>query len=213
MKIITNYNQNFEAKKVAVTRNIYKNKATNIELYELSKQDTSFLNKLHQVNIADLMPNLDKNTILNWQDMINFTINSAKDSQLKKFVAISNGKPCGIITAQTDNKILNIVGIATIPTGVNKKENYVATTLLFHIFKLANKLKTKLITLEAIKYSPFNLLNKYTKRGFAVKDVGNRYITMTCDRKMFQKQIAALTKEINYKVVNAHKHKSLNTLI
>ena len=57
MHIITD-SQNFEARKIALTRNVFNNKKTNIELYELSSSDRNLLNHIGQnISIKEMFPN------------------------------------------------------------------------------------------------------------------------------------------------------------
>ena len=56
MHIITD-SQNFEARKIALTRNVFNNKKTNIELYELSSSDRNLLNHIGQnISIKEMFP-------------------------------------------------------------------------------------------------------------------------------------------------------------
>ena len=205
MHIITD-SQNFEARKIALTRNVFNNKKTNIELYELSSSDRNLLNHIGQnISIKEMFPNLKNEKVRSWQEILDFTVNVAKASGVKKILALSNNKPCGLATVQIEKDSLNLIGIVSIPQDVNKKETFVANTIFCHLFKLANSLKVKNIALEAVKNSPFNLVKKYSELGFEIDKAGDRYISMVCPRRNILEQFAKLKKLIHYQEIKSHK--------
>ena len=86
MHIITD-SQNFEARKIALTRNVFNNKKTNIELYELSSSDRNLLNHIGQnISIKEMFPNLKNEKVRSWQDILDFTVDVAKASGVKKVI-------------------------------------------------------------------------------------------------------------------------------
>ena len=86
MHIITD-SQNFEARKIALTRNVFNNKKTNIELYELSSSDRNLLNHIGQnISIKEMFPNLKNEKVRSWQEILDFTVDVAKASGVKKIL-------------------------------------------------------------------------------------------------------------------------------
>ena len=66
MHIIT-ASQNFEARKIALTRNVFNTQKTNIELYELSSSDRNLLNHIGQnISINEMLPYLKNEKVLSW---------------------------------------------------------------------------------------------------------------------------------------------------
>lgn len=212
---VNNYpNVSFKARKVATTRNVFKNVNTNINLYELCSKDNKFLSELKtKVNIKQMMPDLPEVAIESWQNILDFTINAAKDSQTIKYIAISDKKPCGIMVIQPNGKRLNLIGVASIPTDVNKKTNFVGNTLFCQLFRIAQDLKSNTIELEAVKSSPFNLVRKYIELGFKIDEEGERYISMSCNVDNVRMQLKKLLATILYKHTNSTRHKSLKKVV
>ncbi len=214
MEISIQNNTNFKAKPIASSKNILSASAKPIKLYQLTADDKVFLEKLkNKVHIAELMPNLPASDAQNWQDVLDFTINSAMDKKIKKYIAFWNSKPCSIMTVQKTGDTLNLLGIASIPIDINKKASYAGQTMFYQLFRLAQKFKSNSIELEAVKNSPFNLVKKYKEIGFNVVDEGNRYISMSCKNKDISASCKNIQKRIQFKLLPFKKDKNLNNMI
>ena len=96
----TNYNlTSFKATKVARTQNFLHGVTTEIELYKLGREDKRFLQEwLKKVDFKKLCPKLSKTMQERWQKVFNYCVNQAEDSIHTSYIAISENKPCGIIT-------------------------------------------------------------------------------------------------------------------
>ena len=199
MQISNSNNLNFQARKIALTRNVFNGVKTHIDLYELSSKDTKFLEKLRdKINIPELMPDLAKPDAKSWQDVLNFTINAALDKSIKKYLAVSNQKPCGIMALQKEGRTMNLLGISSIPIGVNQKANYAATTLFCQLFQNAKNSKPNRIVLEAVRNSGFDLVSRYKEKGFFPGETGERYISMKCPKRQIIPQFKKLQAATNY---------------
>ncbi len=204
MQISNSNNLNFQARKIALAKNIFNSKSTHIDLYELSSKDTKFLEKLRdKINIPELMPDLAEHDAKSWQDVLNFTINAALDKSIKKYLAVSGQKPCGIMAVQKEGRTINLLGISSIPVGVNEKVNYAGSTLFCQLFQNAKTSKPRQIVLEAMLNSAFDLVSKYKEKGFYPGKAGERYISMKCPKRHIIPQFKKLQAETNYTPVKS----------
>jgi len=214
MKITNSQNLNFQARKIALTKNVFNGTSTHIDLYELSGSDVNFLQKLKdKIKIAELMPNLKDGEAKSWQDVLDFTINAALDKSIKKYVAISGEKPCGIMALKKEGRVLNLLGISSIPVDVNKKVAFSGSTLFCHLFSNAKKSKTKKVILEALRNSHFDLVTKYKEKGFFVGQQGERYISMSCPSYNIRAQLKRLQAATSYVPAKSKKDVSLDSFI
>ena len=88
-----------------------------------------------------------------WQKVFNYAVESAQDAGSKAYLAVSNSRPCGILSFFDDIKSFYLDAICDIPQPNGKRVNYTGSTLFYQMFKLAEELKIKLIKLtdEKIK--------------------------------------------------------------
>lgn len=207
------HNQTFRARQIAATQNCYKNITTKIDLYKLSRNDSKFLDKLEKsIDMGNLVPDLCEYSQKRWQKVFNYAISRAKSGENETYVAISDAKPCGIVTTCMNNNEILIDAISDIPQR-NKRINYTGSTLFLQLFKMAENLKAKTLKLFAITDGPFDVITKYKEMGF--KDVGmaDGYVEMTCNKYNIKKQIDNLSKSISYKPVRNANELSLEELI
>ena len=158
-----NFSPQFKAVKVATAKNTVKNLTTQIDLYKLNpKQDNAFLTKWKSfVDFKKLFPNLQEFEAERLQQIFNYTINSASDIEYTAYVAISNNKPCGIVSyLQNSNNNTFIDAICSVPIEINKKVRKVGSTLILQTFKDASKNNSKEIVLDAVNNGPFNIIEK-----------------------------------------------------
>lgn len=214
MEMSIQNNINFKAKPIALSKNILSASAKPISLYQLTADDKVFLKKLKKkVHISELMPNLPTKDAQNWQDVLDFTINSAMDKKIKKYIAFWGNKPCSIMSVQKTGDTLNLLGIASIPIGINKKAHHAGQTMFYQLMRLGQMFKSNSIELEAIKNSPFNLVKKYKDIGFNIVDKGDRYISMSCKNKDIHTSCKNIQKRIQFKLLPFKKDKNLNNMI
>lgn len=207
------HNQSFKAKQIATTRNCYKNLTTKIDLYRLDSKDEKLLDKLQKsVDIKSLMPDLNEYFQKRWQKVFNYTISRARDKENETYLAVSDAKPCGIITFWKHNNEMCIDAISDIPRD-ESRVNFTGSTLFLQVFKLAEDLKVRILRLFAVTDGPFDVISKYKEKGF--KDVGMKdgYVEMTCNKYNIKKQIDILSKSISYKPVRNADDLNLDELI
>ena len=161
--INNNYFPQFKAIKVATTRNMVRNFDA-IDIYKLNpKIDNTFLSKWKEkVDIRTLFTKLPEFDKARWQQVLDYSINSAADIAYTAYVAVSNNKPCGIISYLHNNKNnIFIDGICSVPVNTNKKVPFVGTTLIYQAFKDAKEKNSEEIILDAVNNGPFNIIEKY----------------------------------------------------
>ena len=214
MQVSNSQNLSFQARKIALTKNVFNGKITHIDLYELSSYDVDFLTKLKEkTNISTLMPNLTEADANSWQDVFNYTINAALDNSIKKYLAVTGNKPCGIMAVQKIGRRMNLLGVSSIPLDVNKKVNFAGSTLFCQLFQMAKTSKSKSLMLEAMKNSAFDLVSKYREKGFFIGEEGERYISMHCPKRNVRAQLKKLQEATNYLPVKYAKEVSLDSII
>ena len=160
----------------------------------------TFLSKWKQkVDIQTLFPKLPDFDKARWQQVFNYSIDSAADRDFTAYVAVSNNKPCGVIS-YLHNGINNIFidGICSIPVDTDKKVPFVGTTLIYQAFKDAQAKNSKEIILDAVNNGPFNIIEKYKSFGFKINSVGDKYTNMRCKERQRDEQLKNLEKIIDY---------------
>ena len=189
-------NQTFRAKHLAVTKNKFKNVTTKIDLYELTSKDKKFLEKLKDSVDFDKslrdMPEFDRKR---WQKVFNYAVESAQNSDSRAYLAVSNSRPCGILSFFDDIKSFYLDAICDIPQPNGKRVNYTGSTLFYQMFKLAEELKIKLIKLSAVIDGPIDV-----------------YVKMSCNKYEIKEQLKKLSSNIQYKTLNSE-NKNLEDLI
>ena len=196
----TSYNlTSFKATKVATTQNFLRGVTTEIELYKLGREDKRFLQEwLKKVDFKKLCPNLSETLQKRWQKVFNYCISQAEDFDHTSYVAVSENKPCGILTFVEDATYF-LDGICAVPNELGKKANLVGKTLFYQVFKDANKDDAKGIDLKAINDGPFDVVEKYEKLGFKREHCPtDEYTKMHCNKHKIATQLHELPFEIDY---------------
>ena len=196
----TNYNlTSFKATKVATTQNLLHGVTTEIELYKLGREDKRFLQEwLKKVDFKKLCPDLSKTMQERWQKVFNYCIAQAEDIDHTSYVAVSENKPCGILT-YVDGVKYFLDGICAVPNEFGKKANLVGKTLFYQIFKDAQENEAKGIDLKAINDGPFDVVDKYEKLGFKQEYCpSDEYTKMHCNKHKIATQLRELPFEIDY---------------
>ena len=207
-------NISFRAMKIASTQNSYHNKTTKIDLYRLSQRDIPSLEEWgNSVKYSELMPKMCEYSQNRWQKVFNYGIESAKDPSCNAFVAISEDKPCGLLTFIEEGKILYLDCICDIPIQKNKKVNYTGSTLFCEIFKFADRIKAKGIELLAVTDGPIDVISKYKAKGFKEVGTDGAYIKMRCNKFKIKEQLNELLSKINYKSIKNSPEVDLRKLI
>lgn len=203
----TNYNlTSFKATKVATTKNLLHGVATEIELYKLGKEDKRFLQEwMKKVDFKKLCPNLPETLQARWQKVFNYCISQAEDIDHTSYVAISDNKPCGILTFIEDSTYY-LDGICSVPNELGKKVNLVGKTLFYQIFKNAHEDNAKGIDLKAINDGPFDVVDKYEKLGFKREHCPtDEYTKMHCNKHRMAAELKEFPFEIDYEEVEPEK--------
>lgn len=206
----------FKAVKVATTKNTAKNVTTQIDLYRLNpRHDSDFLKNLKdRIDFRKLFPKLNEFETARWQQIFNYTIDSAADSEYTAYLAISDNKPCGILSyLQNGDNNTFIDAICSIPTEVDKKVRKVGSTLILQAFKDASENNSKEIVLDAVNNGPFNIIEKYKNFGFKPHEVSIKYTTMRCNKNNREEQIKQLKKEIEYHPISSNENVDLNQFL
>ena len=165
--------QSFSGINIAKSTNCIKNIETNIDLFEITKKDKTFLNKLrNSVKMNELMPDsrITKAEFDRWQEMLN----------------LAPGK----------NKYY-LDCICTWPVETGKKVTLAGQTLFKQMFTDFLNSKANILDLTAILNGPFDTVSKYSKLGF--KQIGgeNWLVAMRTNRDTTEKTMKKLDNIIN----------------
>lgn len=194
------YNQNFKAIKIASTAKRINGVNNPITIYQLTKDDISVLKKwANNISYKKLFPNLNQLLQERWQQIFDYCIREIEEDSDGSYLAVSNNKPCGILTYQYDGNGIYIDGICSVPIKENKKVPNVGKTLFCQMFNLAHKEKCKKLTLSAVQDGPFDVVKKYEELGFKKDITSYPYAKMACNKYEIKKQYQNLVYEINYK--------------
>lgn len=203
----------FRAKPIATTKNIYKKVATKIDIYELTPRDKQYLEDLRKnTDYKKLAPDLCEYAQKRWQKVFNYAIDEAQSKYNKSYIAIHEGKPCGIMAVGDDISGLKLECICDIPSKDGKRVNYTGSTLFCQLFKLADELKSKCINLSAVPDGPFNVVKKYQEKGFKTIDQSSDYVEMRCNKYNIKEQLNELLSKITYKPLKGDKEIDLSDL-
>lgn len=200
VSIHNNYSTSFKATKIATTKNFAHGK-TFIDIYKLSSEDKNFLEKLaNKISIKDLCPTLSESVQARWQKVFNYCLQEAKETFSHSYIAISDNKPCGILTyLEKGNKNNFLSGVCAIPDVYGNKTPLTGVTLLYQMFKDCTiKNAEKGITLEAIHNGPVDVVKKYEKLGFTKNSELKYYTVMSINKFKVQKALNNLQKQIEY---------------
>lgn len=199
--ITNNHSPQFKATKVATATNMAKNFDTKIDIYKLNpKVDSIFLKKWKEkINIKNLFPKLPEFDKARWQQVFDYSIDSAADRDFTAYVAVNNNKPCGIISYLHNKKnAIFIDGVCSVPIDTNKKVPLAGTTLIYQAFIDAKEKDSEEIVLDAVNNGPFNIIEKYKTFGFKINSVGDKYTNMRCKERQRDEQLKNLEKIIDY---------------
>lgn len=206
-------NIKFNARQIAKTKNLKNGITTHIEILELGKSDIEPLNNsLNKISIRRLYPNLSKEKIDLWENILEFAINNVNSGEMKSFLAIFNNKPCGLMTIQ-ENKKINVIDMVAIPIAKNKKANLTGHTFFKFLFNRAIEKKASSIELEAVKGSPGNPLKLYKALGFNIIENGDRYVSMSSSIANVKLQKQKMANFIKYASCKHPKSIKLDTYL
>ncbi len=192
--------QSFSGINIAKSTNCIKNIETNIDLFEITKKDKPFLNKLRaSVKMNELMPNsrITKAEFDRWQEMLNLALDKAQNKDRKCIIAAKDKKPCGIITFLPGQNKYYLDCICTWPVETGKKVTLAGQTLFKQMFTDFLNSKANILDLTAILNGPFDTVSKYSKLGF--KQIGgeNWLVAMRTNRDTTEKTMKKLDNIIN----------------
>ena len=158
----------FQAIRIANSKNIIKNVETNLKVYELcAKNDKPFLIRLPgKINTKNLMPDMTDYAYERWNEMLRFAVDSSLENDRKTLLAVKDDKPCGIAVFLPGKNKFHLDCICTWPVEFGKKVTLAGTTLFKHMFEIFIQSKADKIKLEAITNGPFDNVSKYKKLGF-----------------------------------------------
>lgn len=197
---------------IANSTNCIKNAETSIDLYQITRKDASFLQKLRNtIKMDELMPSnkITKSEFDRWQEMLNVAIDKALNSDRKCIIAAKDSKPCGIITFQPGKNKYHLDCICTWPVETGKKVTLAGQTLFKQMFADFLNGKANVLSLDAILNGPFDTVSKYTRLGF--KQVGgeNWLVAMRTNRETTEKTMKHLNNIINTTQTNNNKEINL----
>lgn len=193
-----NFTPNFKAIRTAQIQSRIAHKPATIDLFKITKEDRPFLVKfLVNTSFKTLCPQLAEYARDRWQKIFNYCIDCALENENTTYIALSENKPCGILTYQKDtNTVLD--GICAIPNENGEKVPFSGLSLFYQFFldNLSNK--TEGIDLEAITDGPFNVVKKYEQLGFKQEGFINQYIKMHCNKFKIKEQLQKLSSLLDY---------------
>lgn len=205
-------NPNFKAIKIAQTQNCVRENITNIDIFKLTKEDNSFLEKLKETSIKKLCPNLKEDIQERWQKVLNYCLEVSKRIYNTTYVAVSENNVCGIMVIDKDyRKHVILDGICAIPNKNGEKTNLAGQTLLYQLFKSSSK-EDKGIQLDAIHNGPVDVVKKYKNLGFIINSETANYTEMSCNKHKVREQLNNFEKQINYTPIQ-EEHVNLEQLI
>lgn len=192
--------QSFSGINIAKSTNCIKNIETNIDLFQITNKDKTFLNKLrNSVKMNELMPSskITKAEFDRWQEMLNLALDKAQNKDRKCIIAAKDKKPCGIITFQPGKNKYYLDCICTWPIETGKKVTLAGQTLFKQMFADFLNSKANILDLTAILNGPFDTVSKYSKLGF--KQIGgeNWLVAMRTNRDTTEKTMKKLDNIIN----------------
>ena len=158
-------------------------------------------NKLsNKISIKKFCPNLSSSIQERWQRVFDFCIQEARNPDNETYIAVSNKKPCAILTyhrQKTKNNYLD--GVCAIPDEEGEKTPLAGRTLIYQLFKDSNQSNDKRgIVLEAIHNGPVNVIDKYEKLGFTAISSDGNYTLMTCNKFKVAEELKKFKNEIEY---------------
>ena len=202
---------NFRAIKIAQTKNYVRGEITNIDIFKLTKEDSSLYEKLKEISRKKLFPSLEKDIQERWQKVFNYCIETMKEHCNTVYLALSENNPCGIMVIDKDcKKNIFLHGISAVPRKDGKKTNLAGQTLLYQLFKTGSQ-ESKGIKLEAIHNGPVDVVKKYQDLGFTINSESSNYTEMSCNKYKVEEQLKKFAKQIEYNSSN-EEHVNLENL-
>ena len=213
MKINSQNNTNFQAYKIArVTTELKGRDVSDIEIYRLTRDDRTFLNKLEkQIDYTKLFPKLTAALQRRWQKVLTYCIACAHDPDNKSYIALHKGKPCGIMT-YTEDSSFYLEGLCAIPQEKNKKVPFTGDTLLYQLFRDAFAYGASDIKLKAVTDGPFDVVKKYESRGFKKNPASVQYTEMRCNKHKIKEQLEEFPFTLEYEELEPENIKLDDTL-
>ena len=203
------YNPNFQAIPVAKTINRIGKLETRIDLWELSTKDKAFLKQLEaKVNMHKLMPNIDEASCKRWHEMLEIASEDTISSRTRSYLAVSDNKPCGIISILSGKRKFKVATVCTWPIETGRKVKMAGQTLFYQMFKAFNKSKANEVTLQAIQDGPFDVVSKYQQLGFSIK-CKSRLVDMAADKRSAKNVMSKLSEVIEYEPLEGLKGQNL----
>lgn len=192
-------NTNFKASKIARISTELKGRGiSEIDIYSIDRDDYSFLKKLaKRIDYKKLFPKLTEQLQARWQKVFNYCIECATSPENTTYIAIHNNKPCGILTSYQD-RAFSLDGLCTIPQKTNQKVPFVGTSLIFQLFKDAERAGASEINLDAVTDGPFDVVTKYEKLGFKKDPTSVQYAKMRCNKHKIKEQLRELPFKHTY---------------
>ena len=208
-----NYNPNFQARQIARTMNCIGKLETKIDLWEVTSRDKTFLKGLlENIDFKNLMPNISSEGVKRWKEMLEISVNDTVAQRVISYLAISENKPCGIISFVPGKKQFYASSICTWPIECGKKVKFAGKTLFYQLFKTFSESKAKEITLKAIKDGPFETVPKYKNIGFQVLD-DKHLVEMSINKYKVKEVYGDLNKIITYTPLEKQSERDLEYLL
>lgn len=199
MRIQSQSNTNFQAYKIArVSTELKGRGVSDIDICLLTREDRNFLNKLEKkIDYRTLFPKLSLALQRRWQKVLAYCIACAHDPDNRTYVALHDGKPCGIMT-YTEDSSFYLEGLCAIPQEKNKKVPFTGDTLLYQLFKDAFAAGASDIKLKAVTDGPFDVVKKYESRGFKKNPASQTYTEMRCNKHKIKEQLEEYPYTLDY---------------
>ena len=194
------YYTNFKATKVATAYN-YAHGNTAIDIFKMSQSDKVFLEKLSKkVSIKESCPKLLQSVQERWQKVFDYCIQEAKEPDNCTYLAVSEGRPCGILTYHEESSKNNYLdGVCAIPDSKGKKIPLTGRSLLYQLFKDSSGQKEKKgIILDAIHDGPIDVVQMYEGLNFTPIAANDKYTIMSCNKFKVAKEIDNFKRNIEY---------------
>lgn len=208
----TTVSPNFQA--IHIANNYIKNTETTIKLYELnSTADKNFLKKLpERIKMENLMPDLSRHSYDRWNEMLQYAVDNALQSDRKTFLTAVDNKPCGLAVFLPGKNKFHLDCICTWPIEFGKKVKLAGSTLFKQLFTTFQEAKASKITLEAIIDGPFDNVSKYKKLGFIECGGENREIFMETTAPKIKQTMKKLDSIIETEKIPDSKDENLNEI-
>lgn len=203
------YNPNFQARQLARTVNHVGKLDTKIDLWQVSGRDEFVLKRiLRTTDMAKLMPEVPLKESKRWKEMLEIAVDDTVSKGTKSFLAVSEGKPCGIMSVVEGKNHFYTSCVCTWPIECGKKVKLAGKTLFYQLFKSFEDTKAKTISLKAIQDGPFETVPKYKSLGFNVSNY-DRLVEMETNKSRVKQTCAKLDEMIDYVPVKDGKDENL----